>query len=130
MRLSIIRHGDPEYTNDTLTEIGQREAQALAERLVNEHLTHIYSSPLGRARATMSYTAEVTKLIPSIEEWTRELAWWIPWEMPRERIAAWDLHGEIIRGQDHYPGYDDWHMLEYFENPIFREGYESLTHRA
>jgi len=63
MRLSIIRHGDPDYTTDTLTEIGQREARALAERLANACLTHIYCSPLGRARVTISYTAKATKLI-------------------------------------------------------------------
>jgi broad specificity phosphatase PhoE len=126
MRLYIIRHGDPDYTTDTLTDIGQREAQALAERLAGEHLTHIYSSPLGRARETMSYTAETAKLIPSIEEWTRELAWWIPWDTPRERIAAWDLHGEVIRGQGHYPSHHDWHTLTYLENPSFRTGYDSL----
>jgi probable phosphoglycerate mutase len=130
MRLYIIRHGDPDYTTDTLTEIGQREARALAERLTNERLTHIYSSPLGRARETMRYTAEAAGLIPSIEEWTRELAWWIPWETPRERIAAWDLHGEVIRGQDRSPGQDDWHTLEYFENPVFRTGYDSLCERS
>jgi broad specificity phosphatase PhoE len=130
MRLYIIRHGDPDYTTDTLTEIGQREAQALAERLASERLTHIYSSPLGRAHETMSYTAETAKLIPSIEEWTRELAWWIPWETHRERIAAWDLHGEIIRGQGCYPGHYDWHMLKYFENPVFHMGYDSLCERS
>jgi broad specificity phosphatase PhoE len=130
MRLYIIRHGDPDYTTDRLTEIGQREAQALAKRLANERLTHIYSSPLGRARETMSYTAETAKLIPSIEEWTRELAWWIPWETPREGIAAWDLDGEIIRGQERYPSHDDWHTLKYFENPVFRAGYDSLCERS
>jgi broad specificity phosphatase PhoE len=130
MRLSIIRHGDPDYTTDTLTEIGQREAQALSERLANERLTHIYSSPLGRARETMSYTATITKLIPLIEEWMRELTWWIPWETPRGRIAAWDLHGEIIRGQERYPGHDDWHALEYFQNPVFHAEYVSLCEKS
>jgi broad specificity phosphatase PhoE len=130
MRFYIIRHGDPDYATDTLTEIGRREAQALASRLANEGLTHIYSSPLGRARQTMSYTAEATNLSPSIEEWTRELAWWIPWDTPHERIAAWDLHGEIIRGQSRYPGHDDWHTFEYFENPAFRAGYDSLCERS
>jgi broad specificity phosphatase PhoE len=41
MRLYIIRHGDPDYATDSLTEVGQREAQALAERLANERLTHL-----------------------------------------------------------------------------------------
>ena len=31
MRILFIRHGDPDYVNDTLTEKGHREAQLLAE---------------------------------------------------------------------------------------------------
>ncbi|MEP7187632.1 MAG: histidine phosphatase family protein, partial [Roseiflexaceae bacterium] len=45
-------------------------------------------------------------------------------------IAAWDLHGEIIRGQDRYPSYDDWHTLTYFEKLNFRTAYENLCERA
>jgi probable phosphoglycerate mutase len=40
------------------------------------------------------------------------------------------LHGEIIRGHERYPGHDDWHTLEYFENPVFRADYESLCERS
>ena len=32
MRILFIRHGDPDYANDTLTEKGRREASALAAR--------------------------------------------------------------------------------------------------
>ena len=32
MRILFIRHGDPDYANDTLTEKGHREAALLAER--------------------------------------------------------------------------------------------------
>ena len=32
MRLLIIRHGDPDYEHDTLTEAGRLEVQLLAER--------------------------------------------------------------------------------------------------
>ena len=31
MRILLIRHGDPDYDNDTLTEKGRREAALLAE---------------------------------------------------------------------------------------------------
>ena len=41
MRLLIIRHGDPDYANDTLTEKGHREAQLLAEKLKNEKIDFI-----------------------------------------------------------------------------------------
>ena len=31
MKLIIVRHGDPDYENDTLTERGWKEAKALSE---------------------------------------------------------------------------------------------------
>ena len=33
MKLLIVRHGDPDYTIDSLTEKGWREAEFLSERL-------------------------------------------------------------------------------------------------
>lgn len=36
MRLLIIRHGDPDYAVDSLTEKGRREAEFLAERMAKE----------------------------------------------------------------------------------------------
>ena len=33
MRLLMIRHGDPDYEKDSLTETGWREAELLARRL-------------------------------------------------------------------------------------------------
>lgn len=54
MRLIIVRHGDPNYEIDSLTEKGWREAEFLSVRmekqLQKEH-TYIYTSPLGRAKA-------------------------------------------------------------------------------
>ena len=32
MRILLIRHGDPDYEHDTLTEKGRREAELLAKR--------------------------------------------------------------------------------------------------
>ena len=31
MKIIIIRHGDPDYEHDSLTSVGENEAQALAE---------------------------------------------------------------------------------------------------
>ena len=41
MRILIIRHGDPDYTNDTLTEKGHKEASLLAEKLKHEKIDYI-----------------------------------------------------------------------------------------
>ena len=35
MKIIIIRHGDPDYEHDSLTSVGENEAQALAEFLKN-----------------------------------------------------------------------------------------------
>ena len=52
MKIVMIRHGDPDYVNDSLTEKGRREALALARYLSDKHVTKFYCSPLGRARDT------------------------------------------------------------------------------
>ena len=53
MRLLIIRHGDPDYSIDSLTEKGKREVQLLKERLSKLDVKAVYCSPLGRARDTV-----------------------------------------------------------------------------
>ena len=45
MRILFIRHGDPDYVNDTLTEKGRREAAALAERAAALDLGTCFVSP-------------------------------------------------------------------------------------
>lgn len=58
MRLYIIRHGDPDYANDTITPAGHREAQALAQRMAAQGLDRAMSpipshpSPGNRKSAT------------------------------------------------------------------------------
>mgnify|MGYP003377265772 FL=1 len=54
MRLIFIRHGDPDYEKDSLTEKGWKEAALLAERAALWDISDIYCSPLGRAKATAS----------------------------------------------------------------------------
>ena len=72
MRLLIIRHGDPDYEHDTVTEKGAREVELLSERLVKEGITKIYCSPLGRARATAAPTCRKLGLEPTIFDWLQE----------------------------------------------------------
>ena len=53
MVLYIIRHGNPDYEHDTLTPLGEKEAEALGERMKKEAPDLIYMSPRGRAIATL-----------------------------------------------------------------------------
>ena len=61
MELMIIRHGDPDYEKDSLTEKGWREAEYLSEKLVKMNIKDFYVSPLGRARDTASCTLKKTE---------------------------------------------------------------------
>ena len=58
MRILLIRHGDPDYDNDTLTEKGRREAALLAEAAPHMNLGTCFVSPLGRAQDTAAYSLE------------------------------------------------------------------------
>ena len=52
MKLVFIRHGEPDYTRDSLTEKGMREAAYLGERVKEWKVDGLYVSCLGRARKT------------------------------------------------------------------------------
>lgn len=56
MKLLIVRHGDPDYTIDSLTEKGWREARYLSQKLSKLEIKDFYVSPLGRAKDTASCT--------------------------------------------------------------------------
>ena len=58
MKLLIVRHGDPDYSIDSLTPTGWKEAELLSHRLQKLDVKAFYSSPLGRARETGRYTLE------------------------------------------------------------------------
>ena len=94
MRILIIRHGDPDYKNDTLTEKGHREAALLAARYGKEKIDHFYSSPLGRARHTCDYVAKAHGRENDIIEqsWLKEFNHPLTLPSGRERNIPWDMY--------------------------------------
>ncbi|MBQ7573130.1 MAG: histidine phosphatase family protein [Clostridia bacterium] len=61
MLLFYIRHGDPIYDPDSLTPLGNRQAEAVAKRLAVYGIDEIYSSTSNRAQLTAKPTAELLK---------------------------------------------------------------------
>ena len=88
MKILIIRHGDPDYENDALTELGRREAEALAERMKNVKADECYVSPLNRAAETASYSLETMNMKAQVLPWLREFAPVV--ERPQGKGIAWD----------------------------------------
>jgi len=128
MRLYIIRHADPDYSIDSLTPAGHLEAAALADRMAVLGLDEIYTSPLGRARATAKYTADLLGMEPVVLEWTRELHKWhvdVP-ELHGPVTCVWDAHAHHIRQLEPPMSTSNWHEYTPFDNPAFKEGYEKI----
>ena len=72
MRILLIRHGDPDYEHDTLTEKGRREAELLAKRASSLAMGSCYQSPLGRAMDTAQPCLKATGKDAEVLEWLRE----------------------------------------------------------
>lgn len=73
MRMILVRHGESEWNrihryqgqlDAALSELGQRQAAALAERLRSATLAAIYTSPLQRAAYTADAIAQAHPTVP------------------------------------------------------------------
>lgn len=56
MRILIVRHADPDYDIDSLTDTGWKEAELAADYLSKINVKAFYVSPLGRAQDTAGCT--------------------------------------------------------------------------
>ncbi|MBQ2890264.1 MAG: histidine phosphatase family protein, partial [Clostridia bacterium] len=72
MLLYIIRHGEPVYNPNGLTQMGQEQAEAIAKRLSLHGIDKIYASPLKRARMTAEPLAKLLNKEVIIEEFMCE----------------------------------------------------------
>ncbi|GHU76329.1 phosphoglycerate mutase [Clostridia bacterium] len=131
MLLYIIRHGDPDYANDCLTERGKAQAAALAKRLSVHGLDHIYSSPMGRAKQTAQPTCEALNLPMHIEEWTSEATAWneLASTYP-DGTFSWAFHQQntILRHETNRRR-DDWYSIQAFPSTA-RAGYERIIRHS
>ena len=101
MRILIIRHGDPDYENDTLTEKGWREAGLLAERMKNEKIDRILISSLGRARDTARPSEEALGMKGEVCEWLQEFSYaTVSLPYAKEPLICWDLLPEFANTKE------------------------------
>ncbi len=90
MEVLLIRHGDPDYENDALTELGKKEAGQLADALETVEIDDIYVSPLGRAQETCSYTSDRKGQSATTLDWLRERA------IKRGDVYLWEATGKLL----------------------------------
>jgi probable phosphoglycerate mutase len=89
MKLILVRHGDPDYARDSLTEKGIEQVKLLSEKLEKEKIDEIYVSPMGRAKLTAEYTINRKPEVPfKILKWLHELN-----GNYKDSLWAWNDHG-------------------------------------
>jgi len=126
VQLFIIRHGDPDYANDTLTAAGRLEAAALARKMESQiRPDALFSSPMGRARATMKPTEEALSMQGTVLDWAGELGLRCeegPWGVAQ---MLWDVPGHWIRGSSPVTR-DTWHLHPPFGGAEVRKDFERV----
>ena len=116
MRIVFVRHGEPDYVHDCLTETGKRQAAAAALRLEREGITRIYASPQGRAAQTAAYTAKRLGLTVQTLDYMHEITWGGP-GIP-ENGHPWTLSDWMISREDFDFYSRDWREHPYYKNNI------------
>ena len=128
MKILIVRHGDPDYEKDSLTEKGWREAELLAERLCKLTVTDFYVSPLGRARDTASLTLKKMGRTAVEYDWLQEFPPRIlrP-DVAPDRINAWDWLPEDWTAEPAFFDKDTWESVEIMKEGHVGEMYQTVA---
>ena len=114
MKLLIVRHGDPDYSIDSLTPSGWKEAELLSHRLKKLDVKDFYCSPMGRAKDTASFTLKAMGRQAEEKTWLREFT--VRMKKPNEDrfTPLWDWLPEIWTKEPLFYDADNWFRSELY----------------
>lgn len=128
MELIIVRHAEPDYEIDSLTQKGWKEAELLSKRLAKLDVKAFYSSPLGRAKDTAKPTLEKMNREAEVLEWLREFQGQIKnYEHTNGGPRCWDLRPTDWTDVEAYYSKDDWRKDPLMQSDNVIEEYEWVT---
>ena len=121
MLFFYVRHGDPIYNPDSLTPLGERQAEAVSKRLAMYGIDKIYSSTSNRAYLTAKPTADILKLeIEQLDFAKEHYAWQELTVIDADEKRRWmfqsDLARKLFVSEEVLRLGDSW-----FEHPAFKE---------
>ncbi len=115
MELIFIRHAEPDYENNTLTEKGFKEAEFLGQFLKNEKIDAMYVSTLNRARFTanaiLKYNNDFkVEYLDEIKEFNALV------DLPyRKKSHTWDFRTSLLKDDKIYDN-EKWREIDYMNN--------------
>ena len=108
MKLLIVRHGDPDYSIDSLTETGWKEAELLVPRLSKLDVKAFYVSSMGRARDTAAPTLKAMGREAEVCPWLREFSASIRKPYEENKGGVWEWYPAEWTGEKRYFDRDSW----------------------
>ncbi len=108
MELVLIRHAQPEWVRDglnvvdpPLTDLGRRQAEALAATMVDEKFDEVLVSPMMRARQTAAPVLEALGRDEDVDGWLEEIRdpKWHGTPAERAAEAYKELRGRTAQGR-------------------------------
>ncbi len=129
MRLIFIRHADPDYFKDGLTEKGKIEAAALGEYVRNEKIDKVYCSPLGRAKETADISLDGTGKTYEIKDWLREFDYRIDatrFDPENPNHLIWDLKPSFWTNVKEFYDVDEWYNYPEMRKGNIKKHYDDV----
>lgn len=122
MKLLLIRHGDPDYENDSLTEKGHIEAELLSRRIAPMDVKAYYTSPLGRAQKTAEYTLNKANRTAEVLDWAKEFFEVQIDDGKGGKRIAWDMLPQDWTKIPEYYDKDRWLEVKVMKDAGMRAG--------
>ena len=127
MRIIFVRHGEPDYTTDTLTEKGKKEAELLSKRARDWKIKDIYVSPFGRAKETAIPTANALGINPVELAWLREYSYQVYNPILEKNSCPWDFIPSQLYEDKRMISVDEWmNVAPNTSNPDVAKNYQTV----
>ena len=128
MRILIVRHADPDYTNNTLTPQGFVEAEALSDAYKDFQFDEVYTSPLNRAKLTaeifLKHHPDKTLVQ---KDWLREMDARIHVPYEDDVVLPWDfLPAQFVKEEPFFQG-DAYFSSKWLQSGEIQKRYDEAA---
>ena len=129
MKIVIIRHAEPDYSIDGLTEKGKLEAALLAQRLCKMGCDSFYCSTMGRARLTVAPALHILGKECDYCQWLQEFDWGdnkisLPY-LDRKK-GCWDILPSFIKERGELYSPEGWRSVDFIKDSTVPERYDTV----
>ena len=134
MLLFYVRHGDPIYDPDSLTPLGERQAEAVAKRLALYGIDKIYSSTSNRAQLTARPTCEILKKTATLLDFANEAHAWAQLTVNTENGKRWLFHSphhcRLVNDEEFISLGHKWYEHPEFSGTACKDGMNRILTEA